>query len=317
MDSKIFRYSLALFLLFFLVNGCTPSKFAQYQEEIERDPSFCTKTFTGENRDWCYAFAANIKQDPQFCLSITSESIYKECLDEVASEITDPEKCKALKTDFQKDNCYINVAVYTKDISYCDQTTSQEAKYGCEGSFGRATLNESLCQDSSCIGFVAAYKNTPALCRTIGMRDLKVEATDYNGYSVSNTIDSCFAFVAKVTKNAVVCSEIKDQFIADTCYMDLARQNKDITLCKHVSIPEGQPNEYKFGNCYQYIALEQPMECLKVGDDSLELQNTCFYGVSYEKEDPSFCKYIVLPNDKDVTCDDYLDSLGVVAVPRR
>ena len=207
-----------------LINGCTAGEFAEIKDQVMEDPSICDK-YSGEQKDWCYAFAANIRRDSGPCLKIKSNEIKEECFEEVASEINDPEKCEELRTDDEKDGCYYNVARYREDISFCDKISV--GPYGCYSGVATTTLNADLCEDSRCVMSIAAFVNKPELCKDIPNGKFRAEV-----HSV--TVSECLAGVAEDNGNGDLCFEIKEKSLADDCFRNVAIATKDITLCKHI-----------------------------------------------------------------------------------
>jgi len=319
-------------LILILLNGCTPSEFVKYQEQIKQDPSFC-ESYSGEERDWCYAFAANIRADPELCNKIVSHEIIEECFEEVAPEINDPEKCEKLRTTYEKTSCYINVAKFHKNISYCDKISGEH--YSCFSVVAVASLNESLCEDSTCISTIAAVKNQPDLCKEIPTRNLRNEYVDIHQSAVTR----CLLINAEQNNNQEICRSFTNQEDVNSCFRTMAINTQDITLCKYLKDTSGVPkvtecrivngeqiceeketflsmtDDFKILNCYYLIAANDPKQCDKVADDSMKLRNACYYHIAGLNNDPSICKNIVIPMTDDMTCEKYLAHHGLVATP--
>ncbi len=323
----------AILILMFL-NGCTPSEFVKYQEQIKQDPSFC-ESYRGEEMDWCYAFAANMRADPELCNKIVSDTIIEECFEEVAPEVNDPEKCEKLRTTREKTSCYINVARLRKDISYCDKISGEH--YSCFSVVAVATLNESLCEDSRCISVIAAVKNQSDLCKAIPIRNLRNEYAYADIHQ--SAVTRCLLINAEQNNNPEICRSFTNQEDVNSCFRTIAINTQDITLCKYLKDTSGVPkvtectivngekiceeketflsqtDDFKILNCYSLIAKDDPKQCDKVVDDSMKLRNACYHSIAGLNNDPSICKNIVIPLIDDMTCEKYLAYHGLVATP--
>ncbi len=326
---KKITYIVSIFsiILVILVYGCTPNEFVKHKEQIRQDPSFC-KSYSGEEKDWCYAFAAEILADPEPCSNIVSNTIIKECFEEVAPEINDPQKCEKLPTTDEKNSCNTNVARVRKDVSYCDKIHGEN--YYCFSVVAVATLNESLCEDSTCIATIAASKNKPDLCKEIPDRTLRNELIDPR----QSALTRCLLINAEYNNNSEICKSFTNQDDANLCFRSVALKTKDITLCKYLDVSEcsiengekicqddgaflSRTDEFKILNCYSLIAANDPNQCDKVADDSMKLRNACYYQISRYNKDPTLCKHIIIPNMDDVTCENYLSTTGLVATSSR
>ena len=331
MTKKLLLLTISL-LLTVILNGCSQNQFEQYKELIKDDPSFCND-FNGEGKDWCYAFAANIRADPELCTSIFSKEIRYECFEEVAPEINDPEKCEKLRTTDEKNSCYTSVAEFHKNISYCDKISGEN--YYCFSVVAVASLDESLCEDSTCISTIAAVKNQPDLCKEIPNRNLRNENVDIHQSAVTR----CLLINAERNNNTEICRSFTNQEDVNSCFRSIAINTQDISLCKYLRDSSGVPkvtectivngekickeketflsktDDFKILNCYSLIATDDPKQCDKVADDSMKLRNACYYQISRLNNDPSICKNIVIPMIDDVTCEKYLANHGLVATP--
>ena len=262
------------------------------------------------------------EQGPEVCNKIINT---KECLSEVAPEITNPEKCEEFKDENNKNSCYISVSEFHKNISYCDKVTG-ESKYACFSVVAVATNNEDLCEDPRCLLSIAKAKQNPNLCKRIPEMNSR-----YNEESVGyvDPTDFCLMQYAIGLNDGQVCFDLKNQDDKNSCFRGVAISSKNITLCKHIKDVSGPPkvieckiingekicevkktfldktDEFKILNCYSPIANNNPSECGKVREDSLKLMNACYYEISELNKDPNICKNIEIPNDRDVTCQDY------------
>jgi len=287
----------------------------------------------GHTKEICYIkIISGIieKQTPESCNKIINKKWKKECFSEVAPEITDPKKCEEFKDEDNKNSCYISVSKFYKDISYCDKVTG-ERKYACFNAIGIATNNENLCETNSCILTVAKAKRSPNICKKISEINLRYNEEDVGNV---NPRDFCLMQYAIGLSDEQVCFDLKNQDNKNSCFRDVAIISKDITLCRHIKDISGPPivteckiingekiceakktfldktDEFKILNCYSLIANEKPSECEKVREDSLKLMNACYYKISKINKNQNVCKNIEIPNDRDVTCQDYLNSLN-------
>jgi hypothetical protein len=123
------------------------------------------------------------------------------------------------KINFQK-------AMETLDESYCDLLPGREYA-------GSLTVKEILTTDDGriivsyskerCYQYIAESKNDPSICKKIPPR--------------ANVINVCIFEVAEFNNNLEACEDFvgeDKQFYADTCYLNLAIQRNDPSLCDKI-----------------------------------------------------------------------------------
>ncbi|NUQ56972.1 MAG: hypothetical protein HUT38_00530 [Candidatus Paceibacter sp.] len=275
-------------------------------------------------------------QNPGICYKIPIEKFKEECLSEVAPEITDPKKCEEFKDEDNKSSCYINVARFHKDITFCDRVT-EERRDSCFSVVAVVTNDEKLCKDTTCILTIAKSKKDPNLCRKIPEMDLY----DYSSGNPAYSVESCLMRYAVGLDDEKICLALKSQDDKNSCFRDVAINSGDINLCKNIKNVSGTPkvieckiingskiceeketffsatDGFKIINCYSLIANNDPNECKKVRNDSVKLMNACYYEISRNNKDPNICQKIEIPNDNNVTCEDYLNYIDLVSTMQR
>jgi len=134
------------------------------------------------------------------------------CLSNVANNTEDPNICKLITNNSERGSCYSSVAFQQKNIFICNNLQVKQ-----DGDFD---------DKDSCIIFFATHSKDYSYCS-------KVSKDSINDF---NSKESCYQEVAKSTKNADICNMIKSQVGMTGCYLSLAINLRDPSVCNGIKI---------------------------------------------------------------------------------
>ena len=254
------------------------------------------------------------------------------CYKYLAADITDPLNCNEFPEEYRH-ICYFGVAVNTNNIAICDQyvpeLTEEEIEVKviqlesekeenirlgrdseedyvrknwnpldfiddnhaeCYNNFARETQNYQYCLTDQCIYSIAVTVSDPEIC-------LEIE---------SATRDVCLARVVQLNPEFYdYCQYAEDE----GCYRNAALETNNIKLCEHLTKID------KTLDCYYQIAIKNPSKCGEIDTDDDRIINDCYYYISRQKNDPSYCNNMIIEGIEDPTCQDFLNHYNLVATP--
>lgn len=210
--------------------------------------------YGSSDRDVCFYELAIERDNATLCKKVRSTSSYGDyttakCGAEIALSKDDPTVCEDLGL-VSKYDCYSELATQTSDPSYCERITSGSKKDDCLGDYLYANsyyiTNWSLCDKFSAASSDKSYCYNLAATRTKNTQYCdKIEDSSY-GYGTYSK-PSCYAGVAKQSKNPSLCSQFSTTTEKDECYYAYATTYpKDLSVCNSIT------DELKKDDCVYY-----------------------------------------------------------------
>ncbi len=157
------------------------------------------------------------------CEKIKDNSAKITCYKEVAMERKDLSVCDALDKNY-RESCYVGVAFVKGDISICENKITNEAsKDACFSSVAATKKDFSICEKISatyrierCYKYVAKEKGNLLECKTFSARREQY----------------CMLGVAVANFDISICEELISDGDKEECYVDIAIETKDSSLCE-------------------------------------------------------------------------------------
>jgi len=278
----------------------------------------------------CYLSVAEKKKDVTICDSIIDfRRQVEEC---IAKASNNPSQCEDLQEDGYKQLClavsknkislckeidysslcYTSFAKQRKDPSICKKIEDEISQFNCYTELAKELEMPSLCEKvpvsywrskdivisprDSCYREVASRlmitNDLLSVCEKIENPEwcLTAAAVEKLDESICGDNIQCKIVVAIAKNDSKICDEIGCPEIGSTlgicmnkdkCYEEIAIKTKNLSLCENVKHHIQADKDYCFALAKRDISL-----CSKTNDSKI-----C-YGLAFELEDPSLCKYI-------------------------
>lgn len=227
--------------------------FGDCYSKITKDLNFCERLLSEEQKQLCYADAANVSGNVSLCEKINAnirEAMpLDRCYANVAVFKKDSSLCEKIKQNWTKDEtCYIKIAVDLKDSSLCEKITIENLKNKCYRNVAAVNQDILLCdkagyQKDPCYYDLAPILNDLSLC-------------DKGNYFVND----CYTNIAEKNMEIAICEKIKSLESNDRCrarvYSAIAETEKDSSICEKINANtyEGYKGGYEKGSCYSKVA---------------------------------------------------------------
>lgn len=155
------------------------------------------------------------------------------------------------------------------------------------GSFG-TTFNR-----GDCYFAVARKKGDISLCEFIEGTRITIEPQK----------DYCISLIATDKKDGVLCNEIEDLSMRNSCYYDIGWRTKNTSLCDKIIEDKNRKD-----SCYREIAVTESNSSLCEKVESVSYRDECFKSVAVYAGNSSLCNKI--SEDKKEACFTEVEDFG-------
>ena len=252
--------------------------------EDTNDLSICEKMETGS--DSCYAAMAALREDASICDKMKTGSDY--CYTDIAfieaqkKDTIDVSLCDMVKGDNM--HCYANIQLFYlhREIEELIEKMNEE----------ELSFFSDYC-DKHILDFLPidyAEEKDITLCQELKERleEMEIDEMVYD-IDIMSSVDECYMKTAAGTGDVSICDElITSDYFKHRCYHEVAKTNKDATLCEKTDRDKGI--------CYRDLAkiLKDESICEKIDIKSAgPMKVGCFQDLAIIKNDPTICDRIV------------------------
>lgn len=227
----------------------------------------------------CYHHLAKKLKDETFCAKL--DGYYqKNCYEDLALLKLDHNICKIAFQEGQKDHnlgkCYGQIAARSKNFAICDELTNYSDKNLCYADFNDAVIAS---QDSSLCDMAGNYKNE--CYQQIALQTLNASLCDFTSYP-----DNCYLIIAEDSGDETLCKKIRNIDWRERCYYETAQLTNNPELCNLSGSFISQ--------CYGDTAyrLKDQSFCKKIPSDDLYGLNLCYQNIAIAMRDASLCNKV-------------------------
>lgn len=223
-----------------------------------------------EYRDECVAGVAVALEDDRMCYRAGDEQ--NDCLGEIAVKTINGELCGEIEDDdFGQNDCYREISVLTTNDKWCENVVDR-FRPGCYYNYAMKTGDAWSCKKvydfdyADCLIEAVKVSGEEAACEEIEKKtkggftnsdytDCIKNAAIASGKNEvcarleGSKADECFSAVGKQHNKASACSSINSEVKREECYLDVARDNDDDSICDE----RIQRTDFK-DSCYFEIA---------------------------------------------------------------
>ena len=193
--------------------------------------------------------------------------------------------------DTEKDECLHDLAVEQLEIKYCDMILIPELVEACKVDIAIGTNDAALCGDLSDLSRGRCLKN---IAEGTGNPDVCSEIKNEYWH------DLCFIKMSDITDDRNYCRKVLSQKQKDQCFYDFAISRNNSMSCNGIS------NSTIQGKCKLEIAVRTDDVSLCDQTVKLSYKGMCFQHFAFTRNDPSLCANITAGIIK-TDCYDYFN----------
>jgi hypothetical protein len=203
-----------LLIVLFLLAGCS------------RQPTLCSGLETSQQNK-CILDAATAQQDAHLCNSIQNDGFRTWCISSVANASNSTATCESIANGSAREFCKRDVIVSHSSFAEC-QSIGQPARDDCFDAAARSTLDWRPCLGmtegtprESCLEDVARLAKDPQGCLALAPQN--------------RGRDGCLFITSIAANSPATCSQIADTQFAAYCVINIAVNQRNISLCNTVT----------------------------------------------------------------------------------
>lgn len=223
----------------------------------------CNKT-TEKERASCLTNLAVDSHNVLVCEEIKDKKFKNFCYETISWVIKDSYICDQIQDELSiKASCYSRVAIRNADFSLCEKIVIPYLKYRCYTRVAEAKKDSLICDKHS----IQQYKD---FCYGYVNHDVKICYSMKEDYFHNETM--CYAEMARISQNVSICEMIEDQGWKIACYIGVALEKKDASICPLIPVSEMEMRDI----CYKHIAIETKNTSICKKIENQKLKRICY-----------------------------------------